>query len=231
MFLDFIYKHKKKIAVIGGIITIAIIVWSVVYTVVIFHVTSIEPGQKYVSYLTPQLIVSFNKDVSDQDLVVSSSLDSISTKVEGKTLTIDIFSDMEPDNTYTFTIGSIHSKAGDVIKNYTITLNVNNKDDTLSDEANRIILERMELNKSPVLSDPVFNYLPHGTLDYSIDAEISDADTDSEKVTIIITLMLSDLDERTGRDAAIEKYKNSAMEYLRSLEGVDLNKYEIKIEY
>ncbi len=69
------------------------------------------------------------------------------------------------------------------------------------------------IDSTPI--DPIVYILPYSTLSYEVRALTSPADPNG-KTTLKITLFLSDADYRTGKDAAIESYKQQALSWIRS---------------
>jgi hypothetical protein len=230
MLRDFYDQHRRAIFI--GIITLTVIIIGAIlfYTFFVFHITSITPDPRGASYLTPRLVVQLNKNIKKDSIkVVSKSGLNLETEVKDSTLTINILTSMKVNERYTITIESLSSESGDEIKNHDITL-VTTKNGALNEEDEKIVLDRQQANKPDFFKDPILKYLPHSTLDYSIISKIYYVGTKDQKISIIITLELSAADVRTNRDAAIQQYKQEAMNYLSSLEGVDLSKYEIEVK-
>ena len=74
--------------------------------------------------------------------------------------------------------------------------------------------------------DPIFQYLPHTTLDYKVTF-----DPIAEEKTLVITIMTSAADERSDPEAAISAYRSSALQWLDSLEDIDPSDYKIEWVY
>lgn len=77
-----------------------------------------------------------------------------------------------------------------------------------------------------VAPDPIFQYLPHSTLDYSVTY-----DSEAERKTLVIDIKTSAGDERVDPKAAIEAYQNEARQWLDSLEGINAKDYVIHWTY
>jgi len=226
MFTDFYTQHKRTIIVSLVSVLLAVVSVIIFYTFFVFHITSTTPDLANASYQTPRLVVNFNKDIKEGSVkIVSKNNLNIRTSTKDSKLTVDILSGMDADKKYTFFIESITSTSGDVIKNHNIVLETS-KDGVLSDEDQKIILDRQEANKPAYLRDPIFKYLPHSTLDYSISAGLNTVVGEGEKdITIFITAMLSAADVRIDRAGAISSYNQEAMNYLKTLDGINLDNY------
>jgi hypothetical protein len=69
------------------------------------------------------------------------------------------------------------------------------------------------MNEEGQVVDPILRYLPYSTLNFEITASgFSDV-----KTTLNVRITTSAVDERTDSEAAIEKYKNQVMEWVRSV--------------
>lgn len=226
---DFLRRHFRLILLLGSFLFIGVVAWVLIYTFVIFHVTAVEPSGSKVSIYQPRFTITFNKDLSSDGLSVKIDNLQYETSIKDNVLTIDVYTYMEADTPYTFTIESVHSKSGDILRNYKINFTASNDNSLISEEANKIILDRQD-NKAGLLSDPIYSHIPHSTLDYTINARGgTDSSDDDNKTTIIITINLSAADVKSGRDAAVELYKQDAMEYLQSLSDIDLSSYIIEV--
>ncbi len=73
-------------------------------------------------------------------------------------------------------------------------------------------------------TDPVLTLLPHSTLNYAITA-FTDLDN-NKKITLTVTLLLTEADRRTDPVAAAAQYQAEAQSWLNS-QGLDLSKYTI----
>lgn len=77
--------------------------------------------------------------------------------------------------------------------------------------------------------DPIIHNLPHSTLTYEITA-VGEKGTAGNKQTLNIHILLFEADRRTGEEAAIKKYKQEALDWMRSV-GCDPSDYNIIYEY
>lgn len=229
MFVDMYQKHKRLIILGGLALVVALVAWGIIYNVVLFHVTSVSPNPNNASYLSPRLVVTFNKDLAADGVAVTLDNNALKTAVDRNKLTITLPGNFEGNKTYNIDINSVNSRAGDVIKDHIIQMHTVLSSDSLTAEDQQLILDQQEANKSPVINDPIFNYLPHSTLDYSMDAVINNADTSLQSLTIEIKLLLTAADVKIDRNAAIAQYKQEAMDYLSSLKGIDISKYNVEV--
>lgn len=71
--------------------------------------------------------------------------------------------------------------------------------------------------------DPIIFLVPYSSLDFEIRAAASPG----AKTVLTIKLFLTEADRRTGQDAAIERYKQGALTWIRN-QGLDPNNYTIE---
>jgi hypothetical protein len=220
---EFMRQHIKVVIGISITIFVGLIAWGLIYTFVIFHVTSVTPSGT-ISHLQPRLVVTFNKDLSQDGLDVRSDDISSKASVDGNKLTVNFDNYMEVGQTYSVVIGLVMSDSGDKIENHVIRFTASDDDSLLSEEDVQIVLDRQD-NKTGLYNDPIYQYLPYSTLDYEI---IPSGGTDTgEKASIQIVIELSAADAKSGRSAAVATYKQRAIEYLSNLEGIDISQYKI----
>jgi hypothetical protein len=220
---EFMRQHIKVIIGISIAIFVGLIAWGLIYTFVIFHVTSVTPSGT-VSHLQPRLVVTFNKDLSQDGLDIRSDDISSKASVDGNRLTVDFDNYMEVGQTYSVVIGLVMSDSGDKIENHVIRFTASDDDSLLSEEDIQIVLDRQD-NKTGLYNDPIYQYLPYSTLDYEITPS-GGTDT-GEKASIQIVIELSVADVKSGRSAAVATYRQRAIEYLSNLEGIDISQYKI----
>jgi hypothetical protein len=220
---DFLRRHIKVVAGFLAVVFVGIVIWVLIYTFVIFHITSVTPSGT-VSHLQPQIVVMFNKELSQEGLGIKSDNISFTTAVEGSVLTINLDNYMEPGKTYSITIESVQSTTGDRVKNHVIRFTASDDYTLLNEEDSQIILDR-QADKTGLYADPIYQYLPYSTLDYEIKAS---GGTDiGEVASIEIIIELSASDAKSSRSAAVSRYKREAVKYLSNLEGVNISKYKI----
>ena len=63
---------------------------------------------------------------------------------------------------------------------------------------------------------------------FSIDSEISNADTDAESITLVVTINLSAADVRIDRSGAVNLYQKEATDYLASFPDININNYNVQ---
>ena len=225
-----LYKYRKFI-VVGLILVVLGIAWAVYYSLFIFHITSTTPNSGSVSRYAPVLRVHFNKELTDEKVEITGDIvKSIEVKPEDKTIIVylnDLNATKDAD--YRFTITSVSSKSGDMLKNKVVSFHTKNIPfSELSSEDQKIVLDAQQDKKASLYSDVIFESLPYSTLTYSIDAREPVSDVPGVKV--IITATLSAADVRTDRAGAIERAYTEARAYLSSLKGVSLPNYDVQYE-
>jgi hypothetical protein len=229
MLTDFFAKYKRPIVISVGLLAFLIVGWAVYYNVFFFHITDISPNPQKASYLSPRLVVTFNKELKDGSAQVSSNDASVSSTTSGKQLIINLPSDLQGNKTYVITINSITSKSGDNIKDHSISLQTVLNSDSLSNADRNTILDKQQASKSSIINDPIFSFLPHSTLDYSITSALTDGVGGTHAITIKIEITLSAADVKIDSAAAVEQYHQEALDYLQSLKGIDINNYDITV--
>lgn len=225
-----LYKYRKFIVIAAALILISV-AWFIYYSVFVFHISSTIPNTGSVSRYAPVIRIHFNKELADEKVEVTGSIvKSSEVQPQNKTLVVYLNElDLEKDARYEFTITSVSSSSGDVIKNKVTSFNT--KDipySELSNEDQKIILDTQQSKKSDLYTDVIFKYLPYSTLGYSIDAR--EPVSDVPNVKIIITATLSAADVRIDRNGAVEKAYQEARTYLSSLKDVSLQNYDIQYE-
>lgn len=225
-----LHKYRKFI-IIAAILVFISIAWGVYYSVFVFHISSTTPNTSSVSRYAPVIRIHFNKELADQEVEVSGDVVKSSEVQSGnKTLVVYLNElDVEKNTDYNFTITSISSKSGDVIKNETLSFTTSDIPfSELSEEDQKVVLDTQQTKKSDLYSDVIFQYLPYSTLAYSIEAQ--EPVSDVPNVKVIITATLSAADIRIDRNGIIEKSYSDARAYLASLKDVSLPNYDIQYE-
>ena len=225
-----LYKYRKFI--IAALILIVLsVAWVVYYSLFVFHISSTTPDSGSVSRYSPVLRLHFNKELSDEKVEIKGDIvKSSEVKADDKTIVVylnDLNTTKDAD--YSFTVTSVSSKSGDVLKNAVVKFHTKNIPfGDLSEEDQKIVLDAQQRKKASLYSDVIFESLPHSTLTYSIDAREPVSDVPGVKV--IITATLSAADVRTDRAGAIERAYTEARAYLSSLKGVSLPSYDVQYE-
>lgn len=226
MFIDILKRHKILFVSISIILVLIIVAIYFVVDASKFKVLSVSPNPRNISYLTPRLTVEFSKPLAGDNYKINTNGVLTTAKVEGNKLIISIDSNLKPNQSYDFTIESVRSSSGDEIKNYSIQI-YSSGNTTISDEERAIILSRQQDDKSPIINNPIFKYVPHSTLSYEIDGKI---DTSKSKpITLVITVELTAADVRIGRDSVVESARQDAMTYLKSLTGISIDDYFVTL--
>jgi len=101
----------------------------------------------------------------------------------------------------------------------------------LPDDQKKLI-KKLEGEKPSYYKDPIMQYIPYSTLEYSIEPNFTPSiyDTDEDKevyiLTIDIKVYLSAVDIDEGEDVVSQRYLKQAKNYIRS-KGLNPDKYEI----
>lgn len=227
MLVDFLKKYKGRLTIYGGLAALLLTGGLIYYNVFFFHITSISPNPNGASYLTPRLIISFNKDLVGNSVIVTADTIDVTSSVSNKQITIMLPANLKADQTYAIHIKSVTSNKGDTLKDKVITLKTVLGSNSLSAADMQLILKRQEAAKAPVLNDPIFSYIPHSTLDYSIDGVINNAGTATQAITLTITIHLSAADASGDTNAVIAQYEQEAIDYIHSLKGININNYNV----
>lgn len=222
--MDFIRKNFKLLVGVGVVMFAGIIIWSILFIVVIFRITSVTPGGDTISIYQPRIIVTFNKALSSENLKVTFDEKEAKTTIDGSTLTVTLDQALSVNAGYVLEIKNIQAVSGDVIKNQKFDYKTSSDPRLISPEDDALILEIQD-DKEGYFSDPIMQYMPHGALNYTISGIEKD-----EKVVIKISVILSAADVRIDRNAAIERARQDAMKYLGTLDDIDISTYEIQTE-
>ncbi len=89
---------------------------------------------------------------------------------------------------------------------------------------NQICKEILSSEVGDNKGDPVLRYIPHSTLNYSAEQDYSIEESDN--IGIRLTIFLSNIDIKTGREAAIDKYIEDFSLYLEE-KGLNPDEYFI----
>lgn len=75
------------------------------------------------------------------------------------------------------------------------------------------------------VSDPLLQYLPYSTLDYNVSSVVKD-----EKLVVVVSILLSEADYRTGVDAAITQRKAEIKKWFEK-NGLSVDDYTFEYKY
>lgn len=214
----------KKIIALGVLLSI-FIVGGLGFRVTSFRVVSVEPDTKNFSAISPFMDVVFSKPLDDKSLIVSSVTSSVaSTAVIDKTRLRIYLNNLRADERYVISISSIQSTSGKKMKD--LVYDFVAKDipfDKLSSSQRQAILKYQD-TPYPTRNDPILNFLPHGDLNYELSANVQ-----GTKLIIQARLLLSAADVRINEAAAVAKYKEQVVGYIKS-KNLDPSKYTIEYE-
>lgn len=221
--IDFIQTHIRL--VIGVIVTlfIATIVWSFVYLFVIFHVVSVIPDGSVLSKYQPEIIITFNKPVSDHNLEVLFANKKQEVTVRDNQIRFVVRQNMDDGKKYNLVLKKIQSNSGDIIKDQIFSFTASSDSSLITPEQDKRILKEQD-DKTGYFTDPIMEFLPYETLDYTV----SGVEQENGKILVEITISLTAADIRTDRQAAIDQYISDAMTYLKNLPEIQIKDYEIK---
>ncbi len=85
--------------------------------------------------------------------------------------------------------------------------------------------DRLSEEAGVTKSDPVLQYLPVSTLDYTLSQDIN-----SKELKLFADLELTEIDYKLGEEEAIARYKTEIAAWFES-KGLDINKYSITYHY
>jgi hypothetical protein len=226
--MEYIRQHQKGFIIAAGIVVAVSIILGILYGVLFLHVRSVDPDPNRMSYLTRTVRIDFNRTlVSVESVELSGALTYI---LDDNTLVVNLPAEkLTPGNTYDIIIINAKSDLGQTIGRQAISLSPRTGDTLLSEEDRDKNLAGQQEVKNASVNDPVFNYLPYETLDYSIVGVVSNANNEFETVSIEITVYISSADS-ADRAGTIARYEAAARAYLSSLSGVSISDYPITIK-
>lgn len=136
----------QRIGIIICALVLLFIAGYSVFSMLTFRVTGTTPSLDSVSNISPFIKVSFNKSLKADSLQYSTSYGFVtSTKVEGKTVTFNLNSQLTVDNNYSITIKRIESAAGKVISNKVLPFTIKDlSTDDLTDDEQKTLMDRQD---------------------------------------------------------------------------------------
>lgn len=225
--LELLILHKKKIIVGLVVLIVAVIGWSVYYSVFVMHVRSVTPEPTKLSYLTRTIKVEYNRTITSVGSVVLG--EPLDVTIDDNVLVINLeIESLKPNQSYDLILNGVVSDNGQTIASETIVIRPVTGVDALSDEDIQKTLSEQQDNKSPIINDPIFRFIPYETLDYSIEAIINNAGTDFGAITLEITVNISSADSQ-NRSNKIKEYETAARAYLSGLDGIKLENYNVSL--
>lgn len=189
-----------------------------------FHIVRTNPSEGQISYLSPFFDISFNKTL-DNNVSLSGSSGLIKDSfVNGKTIDIDL-NQMTIGNNYFIEVDYASSSGHNVIKNDILKFTAKNiSAEVLPKDQQKTILKNQE--DYPALTDnPIFKYLPHSTLDYTLSALITKGPNGASELILQANIFLSQVD-MSNETAAINGYEQYVVSYIKSL-GLNPDDYTI----
>lgn len=217
---------RKQLVILGSVMAlVTLIVWAVVNSLS-FRITSLSPNNvSGLSYLTPRLIVTFNRDVSDQGLDITVGGVPVRSSVEKNKVIINILNPLEINRSYTFVLRNVQSINHEIIKNQKITITTNSRED-ISDEDWVLVLDRQEAGKGDGVSNPILRYLPYYTDTYYLDSVV-DNSGGVDKIALEATIFLT-REDVSNRENVINTIKSEIITYISSLEGIVPSDYLVR---
>lgn len=216
----------KRIIAALVVLAFLLIGW-LIYQTLTFHVTTTNPRTSSVSDVSPFLKVNFSKSLAKSVLVSSTPSVIRSQSVSGKTLTLNLIP-LTVGQDYTVTIGSISSQSGDTLHN--IVLHFTARDisfDSLPEDQQKAILANQD-SLPKVVDDPVFKYVPHTTLDYSLKALVRNGVKGNPSgLYLQADIYLSQADMAGNVSDTITKYEQEVVDYIKST-GLNPDKYHFE---
>jgi hypothetical protein len=213
---------KRSIVLVTFVIIIFVLI--TVLSSLKFHVVSTEPSIGSFPYAVSSLKINFNKDVSDNNLKLTSSPDIINSYTgSGKTITIKI-KGLAIGKKYTVELNKVQDTSGSALSNKSIVFIARNiNTNILPKDEKQAILKNQENYSSPS-NNPIVADLPYQTLDFDLTADVSTVN-DKPGLVLDAELYLSEAD-MSNEAAAIQNEKNEVTSYIQSL-NFNPNNYDI----
>lgn len=120
---DYIQRNKRRLVVILSLLFIGV-VGLLLYQAISFRIVGTNPGVGKVTYISPFFKVSFNHNLSKDNLSVSTPDGLIKNySIEGNTLVFTFDDNVPVNKTYTIKINRVESQQGRVLtdKSFTFT--------------------------------------------------------------------------------------------------------------
>lgn len=213
--------YKKLYFLAFGVLTVTSVF--LIVRAQVFRVTEVSPNVDKVSVISPYLEITFSKNISKDGLSVEATSDIVSKRtITDNKLQLRL-SGMKVNKTYTINLENVMSVDGKKITNKSYSFVA--KDipySRLSDEEQKAISDIQD-SYAPTKSDPILNYLPYGTTEFSLEAVA----TDNASLVIKADLLLSAADVRSNRQASIDAYRQAVIDYIKSIK-LDPNSYNIE---
>lgn len=213
--------YKKLYFLAFGVLTVTSVF--LIVRAQVFRVTEVSPDVDKVSVISPYLEITFSKNISKDGLSVDATNDVVSKRIITDNKLQLRLSGMKVNKTYTINLENVMSVDGKKITNKSYSFVA--KDipySRLSDEEQKAISDIQD-SYAPTKSDPILNYLPYGTTDFSLEAVA----TDNASLVIKADLLLSAADVRSNRQASIDAYRQAVIDYIKSIK-LDPNSYNIE---
>lgn len=231
---------RKQIKIFSAIFTCLIVIIATIslYRSQQFRLTSIAPGiNKTIPTSTNGFKLIFNKPLLEKQDILKTNpgIDAYVKSIDIKDNSLVLRNvSLKKDVSYDFKI-KVQSKDGKItsvrmkFKTKYVPYNQISKDD-------KKLIE--ELASSVITKEtPLLKKLPHSTLEYriySLSGEQTESGSLGIKPTIMIEVVLSGSDVKINRGKAIEKYKQNALDYIKSIgdspESYDIQYKTIELE-
>jgi hypothetical protein len=218
----------KRLMVVTIAIFAGLLVWFVadkMYLALHFRVVSTNPPASNVATISPFFKVMFNKPLSSKGLSVSSKPSVIkSYSVNGDTLDIKLNIPMSSKHSYSIIISSVSDTAGAHILNtsFSFTPKYVQSQNLPSDQGKALLKQQSKY--TPSHKDPILSYLPHSTLDYTLNPSIQS----DGSIVLQAQLLLPPGVTGTEANNDIAQYKQEINQYI---ESIGLNPANYNIQY
>ncbi len=153
-----------KWTIVSSVVAIVIIVALTVMRANSFHVVNTTPALNKVGILSPDLTLNYNRELSSENVSVTSSPDVVSgTKVDGKNLILTLKNNMTTGTKYTITVVSVSSANGSQLQGKTYSFTAQDIPfNELSKEQQQTILDQQ--NNKPKTKDFSSSYFGESLL-------------------------------------------------------------------
>jgi hypothetical protein len=225
------FKRKTRLIIQLAIILVLFVFATTAYNIYKdhqFRVVSTNPSTRNVATATPFFKVIFNRQLSKDNLSVSSNPAIISSySINGDELDMNLNTPTDSNTTYNITINSISAADGKTLtdKNFKFQPKQVNSQDLPQDQQQALLKNQTQYLQQR--QDPIIAYLPYGTLDFNLNYHFINQSTNS-KIILDAQLQLAPGLSGAQATATTNQYKQEVTDYIKSK---GLNPASYTIEY
>lgn len=238
------YPRNKKLTIIITIIVSVVIIGLIALTVFLSSSSGAKDRIKINNYSTfVKNLPSSERDIIETALYDTVTMNVSDTKaieaIDDAVIRADTYDQLFTDRIYTttFTVDIESIKQSYQIKDlysdqsqeqsglYDYTTLALCLPKTELKYGEFVCQDRISQEMGLTQSDPILQYLPESTLDYTLSA-----DPNSKDLHLIAKLILTEVDYRLGAEAAVDSYKTVLRQWFDS-KNLDFDSYTITYEY